>query len=186
MPPDKDELRKAMRKLRRRLENPQAWLDVIRVFQEAPIPTFQVFSAFYPVGSEFNSFFLVEHLLRTGKIETVPVAVWRDAPLIFRKRRLEDTPVKDAYGLLGPPAHAPELLPDLIITPLLAFDRRGHRLGQGGGVYDRTLANLRASKPVFVLGLAYAGQEIEEVPAEPHDQRLDAILTETGYIEPAK
>ena len=60
--------------------------------------------------------------------------------------------------------------------------KRG-RLGQGAGHYDRAIANLRAIKPVFVLGLAYAGQEVDALPMEPHDQRLDAILTETGYIE---
>ncbi|HEY9233988.1 MAG TPA: 5-formyltetrahydrofolate cyclo-ligase, partial [Phenylobacterium sp.] len=74
----------------------------------------------------------------------------------------------------------------LVICPLLAFDRRGARLGQGGGHYDRTIEALRAEGPVFVLGLAYAGQEVEGLPAEPHDQRLDAILTESGYIEARK
>ena len=71
--------------------------------------------------------------------------------------------------------------PRLVICPLLAFDRAGGRLGQGGGHYDRTLAVLRAQGPVFVLGLAYAGQEVAALDLEPHDQRLDAILTETGY-----
>jgi 5-formyltetrahydrofolate cyclo-ligase len=65
---------------------------------------------------------------------------------------------------------------------LLAFDRAGRRLGQGAGHYDRTLASLRARRPVFVLGLAFAGQEIDELPEEAHDQRLDAILTETDYL----
>ena len=66
---------------------------------------------------------------------------------------------------------------------MLAFDRKGGRLGQGGGHYDRTIANLRASKRIFVLGLAYAGQEVEQAPCAEHDQRLDAVLTEDGYIE---
>ncbi|MFZ3007447.1 MAG: 5-formyltetrahydrofolate cyclo-ligase, partial [Phenylobacterium sp.] len=70
-----------------------------------------------------------------------------------------------------------------VIAPLLAFDRKGGRLGQGGGHYDRTLESLRSSRPVFVLGLAYAGQEVEPMDLDPHDQRLDAILTETGYRE---
>jgi 5-formyltetrahydrofolate cyclo-ligase len=73
--------------------------------------------------------------------------------------------------------------PNLVIAPVLAFDRHGGRLGQGGGHYDRTLADLRGQRPVFVLGVAFAGQEIEAAPMDPHDQRLDAILTETGYIE---
>ena len=71
----------------------------------------------------------------------------------------------------------------MVIAPLLAFDRGGGRLGQGGGHYDRTLEALRVQGRVFVVGLAYAGQEVAEVPSQPHDQKLDAILTETGYIE---
>ena len=86
----------------------------------------------------------------------------------------------------SPPASAPEVLPNLLITPLLAFDRKGGRLGQGGGHYDRTLANLRRQRPVFVLGVAFAGQEIDAVPVADHDQRLDAIVTETEFIEVVK
>ena len=72
----------------------------------------------------------------------------------------------------------------LVIAPLLAFDRCGRPHGPGrGGHYDRTLEALRARGPVFVLGLAYAGQQVARIPAEDHDQRLDAILTEKGYID---
>ena len=83
----------------------------------------------------------------------------------------------------SPSVSAPRAHPDLVIVPLLGFDRRGRRLGQGGGTYDRTLANLRASGRVFVLGLAYSVQETDEIPWEPHDERLDAILTEASYLE---
>ena len=93
----------------------------------------------------------------------------------------EDIAVPDAFGVPSPPPEAPEATPRLVICPLLAFDRAGGRLGQGGGHYDRTLAVLRAQGPVFVLGRAYAGQEVAALDLEPHDQRLDAILTETGY-----
>ncbi len=77
-------------------------------------------------------------------------------------------------------------VPDLVIAPLLAFDRSGARLGQGGGHYDRTLEGLRARGPLFVIGLAYAGQQIDAVPREPHDQCLDAILTEISYTRVRK
>ena len=69
----------------------------------------------------------------------------------------------------------------MVLTPLLAFDGAGGRLGQGGGHYDRTLQNLRAHGPVLVVGLGYAGQEVDAIPMEAHDQRLDAVLTEAGY-----
>jgi len=86
----------------------------------------------------------------------------------------------------APPPSASPVHPDLVIAPVLAFDRRGGRLGQGGGHYDRTLARLRRQRPVFVLGVAFAGQEVDAVPMGPHDQRLDAIVTETAYIEVVK
>ena len=76
----------------------------------------------------------------------------------------------------------PALQPDLVVTPLLAFQLDGTRLGQGGGYYDRALEALRARKRVMVLGLAYSGQQVENLPHEAHDQRLDAILTEKEYI----
>ena len=76
--------------------------------------------------------------------------------------------------------------PDLVIAPLLAFDRFGGRLGLGAGYYDRTLEALRAHGPVFVVGLAFAGQEVARVPCDIHDQRLDAILTEKAYSEAEK
>ena len=91
--------------------------------------------------------------------------------------------VADVFGVASPRPDAPALHPDLVIVPVLGFDRRGGRIGQGGGTYDRTLANLRGRGPVFALGLAYAGQEVDEIPQEAHDQRLDAVLTESDYFQ---
>ena len=116
----------------------------------------------------------------------LPVAVSREAPLVFRAYDPAAPLVPDAFGIPSPGPDAEELTPDLVIAPTMAFDRTGARLGQGAGHYDRTLENLREGGGVFVLGLAYAGQEVARAPAEPHDQRLDAILTETGYIEVRK
>ena len=111
----------------------------------------------------------------------LPRADSRDGRLSFHTGDGEMTP--DAYGILAPPVSAPALIPDLIIVPLLAFDRRGGRLGQGAGCYDRTIAALRASGSPRVIGLAFAGQEVERVPMDDHDQRLDGILTDMGFIE---
>ena len=74
------------------------------------------------------------------------------------------------------------MTPSLLLVPLLAFDRHGHRLGYGGGFYDRTLTALRVKAPVRALGLAYAAQELPEIPAGPHDERLEAIVTENEII----
>lgn len=147
------------------------------------LPAFAAFAGYHALGSELNPSPLIRRLAASGALLALPVAISRDAPLAFRAWDPLDRLVPDAVGVPAPPPSAPVLYPDLVITPLLAFDRRGGRLGQGGGHYDRTLAALRGRRPVFVLGLAYAGQEVAPMVLEAHDQRLDAILTETGYIE---
>ena len=82
------------------------------------------------------------------------------------------------------PAAGETLEPDVLIVPMLAFDRRGHRLGYGGGFYDRTIGGLRARRQVTAVGFAYADQEMREVPDSEHDMRLDAIVTEQGVMRP--
>jgi 5-formyltetrahydrofolate cyclo-ligase len=74
--------------------------------------------------------------------------------------------------------------PDLLIVPLLAFDRAGFRLGYGGGYFDRTLEQLRARRPTIAIGFAFAAQEVESVPIDGFDQRLDLIVTEAGIMTP--
>ena len=88
-----------------------------------------------------------------------------------------------AFGIEVPVAGEPAE-PDLVLVPMLAFDPRGHRLGYGGGFYDRTIAALRARRPLVALGLAYAGQAVPEVPAGGTDMRLDGIVTEAGVLWP--
>ena len=145
------------------------------------LPAFTVVSGYRPVGSELDPWPVLETLAARGAKIALPAALDRAAPLVFRLYAPGDPLAPDAFGIPSPVAGAQQVSPDLVIAPLVAFDRHGGRLGQGGGHYDRTIANLRAAGPVFVLGLAYAGQEVAEVPGEPHDERLDAILTETGY-----
>ena len=87
------------------------------------------------------------------------------------------------WGIRQPPPAAPEVFPDILIVPLLAFDRRGHRIGYGAGYYDMTLRQLRAQKSIVAIGLGFAVQEISAVPATPHDERLDLVLTERELID---
>lgn len=84
---------------------------------------------------------------------------------------------KSAWGVMEPKAHLPQVRPDVVLVPLLGFDRLGNRLGQGQGHYDRTLEALRAEGVVLAVGLAFAAQEVAHIPIEPHDQRLDWIIT---------
>jgi 5-formyltetrahydrofolate cyclo-ligase len=84
---------------------------------------------------------------------------------------------KSTWGVMEPKAHLPQVWPDVVLVPLLGFDLIGNRLGQGQGHYDRTLETLRATGTVLAVGVAYAAQEVADVPAESHDQRLDWIVT---------
>jgi 5-formyltetrahydrofolate cyclo-ligase len=86
-------------------------------------------------------------------------------------------------GISEPGPDAPELSPELLFVPLAGFDRQGHRIGYGAGFYDLTLAQLRARQKITAVGIAYACQEIEKVPAEAHDEKLDFVLTEAELIE---
>ncbi|UFS64846.1 5-formyltetrahydrofolate cyclo-ligase [Paracoccus denitrificans] len=112
----------------------------------------------------------------------LPVVTGPARPLEFRAYdgRLEP----GRFGTSHPPADSPVLVPEVLIVPLAGFDRAGHRLGYGGGFYDRTLAGLRAQRPVAAIGLAYAVQEIRAIPAEATDQPLDLIITDRGVIMP--
>lgn len=86
---------------------------------------------------------------------------------------------KSTWGVMEPKAHLQQARPDVVLVPLLGFDRAGNRLGQGQGHYDRTLEALRATGPVLAVGVAFAAQEVASIPIEPHDQRLDWIITPT-------
>ena len=109
----------------------------------------------------------------------VPVIMGRAQPLRFRAWGPGAAMVEGEFGAFIP-AEGPWVEPEVLIVPLLAFDARGFRLGYGGGFYDRTLQGLRAKRPTLAVGFAFAAQEVDAVPIEATDQRLDAIVTETG------
>lgn len=138
----------------------------------------RVVAGYAPQGAEIDPGPLMRRFEQAGARIALPVSIRPGEPLGFRAWRPHAELVRDAAGILAPPPETPELEPDLIIVPLLAFDRSGARLGQGAGYFDRTLQ----ARSAFSLGLAYAGQEVAKVPAEEHDRRLDAILTEIEYI----
>jgi 5-formyltetrahydrofolate cyclo-ligase len=141
----------------------------------------RVVSAYLPMRSEIDPRPLMLALIGLGYLVAAPVIEGRGLPLRFRRW----TPgAALARGPLGAPAPAEGawLEPDVVVAPLLAFDADGWRLGYGGGYYDRTLALLRARRPVAALGLAYAGQQAARVPHGPNDARLDAVATEAGLV----
>ncbi|AWD21242.1 5-formyltetrahydrofolate cyclo-ligase [Fuscovulum blasticum] len=112
----------------------------------------------------------------------VPVILGKGQPLRFREWAPGCALVEGAFKALIP-AEGAWIEPEILIVPLVAFDARGYRLGYGGGFYDRTLEGLRARRPTLAIGFAFAAQELPEVPIEPTDQRLDAIVTEEGVRE---
>jgi 5-formyltetrahydrofolate cyclo-ligase len=132
----------------------------------------------WPVGSELDARPLLAALAARGWRCALPVVADEAGPLRFRAW-LPGEPLRaGGYGILEPEPAAPAVVPDVVLVPLLAFDRAGRRLGQGGGWYDRTLAALRAERPVLAIGLAFAAQERAELPTGGHDQPLDWIVTE--------
>ncbi len=139
------------------------------------------------LGAELDPRPLGDLLAKQGWRLSLPAVEVEDGPLVFRSWKPGERLTHDLSGLPAPSPSAAELRPDLILVPLLAFDRGGGRLGQGGGHYDRTLAALRDTpRPPLAVGFAYSGQEVPRLPREPHDQALDGILTEAGYIAARK
>jgi len=142
-----------------------------------------VVSGFSPMKSEISPLPLLRRLADAGASLALPAVTGRGQPLVMRAWSFGAPLVPGVWGIREPPADAPELNPDILIVPLLAFDRRGYRLGYGGGYYDRTIARLRTMKPVIAVGIAFSAQQIEEVPTTPRDERLDLVLTEGGIID---
>jgi len=143
-----------------------------------------VVSVYWPIRSELNTRPLIEALAGKGFQVALPVMHKVRRPLVFRDFAPGDDLVKGPYGLSEPADDKTARDPDIIFSPLAAFDRRGFRLGYGGGIYDATLAELRPKKKIVAIGVAYSCQEAERVPTEPHDQRLDYLLTERELITP--
>jgi 5-formyltetrahydrofolate cyclo-ligase len=112
----------------------------------------------------------------------LPVVMGQGLPLLFRKWGPRDLLIEGPYGIMEPSSRLPEVLPDIVFVPLAAFDRRGHRIGYGAGYYDRTLQALRASKAILAIGVAFSVQEVEAIPEDRHDERLDYVITEKEFI----
>ena len=142
-----------------------------------------VVSGFSPLKSEINPFPLMRRLADTGARLALPVVAGRGRPLIMRAFAFGDELGKGQWGIREPTAEAAEVAPDILLVPLLAFDRTGSRIGYGAGYYDMTIAKFRAVKPIVAVGIAYAAQEIPAVPVSERDARLDLVLTERDVID---
>jgi 5-formyltetrahydrofolate cyclo-ligase len=147
-------------------------------FLKVPLGT--IVSGFAAIRDEINPADLMLWLHAEGLRLALPVMIGKEKPLLMRAWTPGDAMEAAQWGIAEPLEDKPEVEPDVVLVPLLAFDARGYRLGYGGGYYDRTLAKLRAKKPVTAIGIAYDEQKVDAVPFDSYDQRLDWVLTPSG------
>lgn len=178
---DKPALRKAM--AARRAEAAEsvdqaparAALAAVVADTEGPV------SFFWPIRTEIDPRPVMEALATTRTV-CLPLTHGRAAPLTFPRWTPDAAMTKDPFGVPVPDG-TEEVVPSVLVVPMLAFDARGHRLGYGAGHYDRTLAKLRAAGPVTAIGFAFEAQRVTEpLPAEATDQPLDLVVTEAGVF----
>jgi 5-formyltetrahydrofolate cyclo-ligase len=159
------------------------------VLRDYPPPSGAVVSGVWPLGDEIDLRPLMQALHARGHPIVLPVTPKRGQALTFRRWWPGDVLVRERFGTRR--TEGEEMVPSFLLVPLLAFDRSLHRLGYGGGYYDRTLAALRAVPATmhaeyapgrFALGCGYAAQEVDSVPVGPNDVALDAVATERGII----
>lgn len=142
-----------------------------------------IVSGYSPIRGEIDPVPLMRKLAAEGARLALPAIVARGKSLAFRAWSPDDRLMLGPLGILEPSPAAAEVVPDIMMVPLAAFDRLGHRIGYGGGYYDHTLAHLRKARAITAIGLAFAAQEIEAVPALSHDVALDYVLTETRVFD---
>ncbi len=140
-------------------------------------------AGYWPMADEIDVRPLMFRLFEDGRTVLLPVVVAPEEPLVFRRWRPEMALEAGGFGTRHPGPEAPEIVPDILLVPLLAFDGRGFRLGWGGGFYDRTLARLRATENVNAVGIAYQGQKVDSVPHSSNDELLDRVVTDEGILE---
>jgi len=146
----------------------------------AQYPGIEVISGYMPIRTEVSPLPVMRALYSAGRRICVPVIQGAGMALLFREWHPDAVMVQGPFGAMVP-AEGEDLEPELLIAPLVAFDRRGFRLGYGGGFYDRSLEGLRARRPTLAVGFAYAAQELPQVPQEATDQPLDAMATDQGF-----
>jgi 5-formyltetrahydrofolate cyclo-ligase len=141
----------------------------------------KVVSAFFPYKSEIDTRPLLGKLAGEGWTTCLPIVIALGEPLIFRRWLPGQPTVPGTWDIPQPTDDSDLVEPDVLLVPMMAFDRLGFRLGYGGGFYDRTLDVLRAKKTITAIGVAYAAQEVDSVTRDSHDQVLDYVLTEKGF-----
>jgi len=178
----KSELRNELRDRRVALKraHPDFARDAAEHVAALDIPDGSVVGAYVATKDEADPHLVLKTLIARDCAIAFPRVAAKNEPLVFHRWKAGDVMQPCAYGIPEPSKDWPLAYPKILLLPLLAFDRAGHRLGYGGGYYDRTLDFLRANSTVRAIGVAYAGQEVDDLPREAHDHPLDAVLTEQG------
>jgi 5-formyltetrahydrofolate cyclo-ligase len=155
---------------------------------ELDLPDGAIIGGYMALTGEADPAFLMAQLHARGHRLAVPRVAAKNCPLVFHAYEPGQSLAPGAFGVAEPDAATPVVVPDMLLVPLLGFDAAGHRLGYGGGFYDRTLQSLGDARPALrqtrtlqAVGIAYAGQEVGTLPVEPFDIKLDAVLTEKGF-----
>ena len=177
---EKADARMLMRAERAAVEPRDASLKLIENFP-LELAKLSPVAGYWPVGGEIDGRPLLAALAKAGRTVCLPRMESRQGPARFIAWRGTEALTADAFGVPSPPATGADLSPRLFLVPLLAFDRAGGRLGQGGGHYDRIISLYRAHGAI-AAGLAYAEQEMDRVPTGPHDAHLDWVITPKGAI----
>ena len=177
----KSELRKLAREKRKAAAHPDIGVALASQAAALKLPPGAVVGGYHALPHEADPALLLQALVGQGCHIAFPRIAARDMPLEFHLVPDGEVLKPGSHGIHEPEAHWPSVMPHLLLVPLLAFDQHGHRLGYGGGFYDRTLYAYRSGPhSLRAIGVAYAAQEMDSLPVEAHDMPLDGILTETG------
>ncbi|MEY4965726.1 MAG: hypothetical protein RL274_1309 [Pseudomonadota bacterium] len=173
---EKSELRYIARETRKALADAGFAHAIARHAESLPIAKGAIIGGYHALPEEADPHLLLERLVEMGFPIAFPRVSAKGQPLDFHRVPDDGVLAPGVFGIHEPLAIWPRVTPAVLLVPLLAFDASGHRLGYGGGFYDRTLALL----DVPAIGIAYAGQEAASIPHEAHDRTLDMVLTEQG------
>lgn len=164
-----------------RSEDPEHAIDAF--FKTIAPEKDQIIAAYWPKGREFDTSALIHRFWEDGYQCVLPIVQKDSKELLFANCDESTKMEKGAFDIVQPKIDEDTefLKPDIVVVPLLAFDRRGHRLGYGGGYYDATLSALRSEKEIITIGWGYSQQAVLfNLPAESHDQPLDYVITPKG------
>lgn len=177
----RDELRQNLRKVRQHVDQSALFFEMRGSFL-AHLSAAKTIGSYVPIGSEVQPD-SIENWQHKG-IKTVYLPWFKDrsSEMIFRLHSAENPLAPGPFNFLQPPENAPQAVPDLLIIPMLGFDRAMNRIGQGQGHYDRYLAKYPR---ILRVGLAHSCQEVDHIPAESWDVPMHAVLTEREWIEGA-